>query len=146
MMTLKLQIILGVVLILAFLLLVNMIRKKSLELKYALSWLIVIFALFILDCFPVLLDDVARFLGIFSPVNMIFFLGFVFSLLIIFVLTIALSRISNRVRALAQNLALSTKKLEILEKKLAELENRNGQAEAVKKGKAEGDSSDMQKD
>ena len=110
-MTLKLQIILGVVLILEFLLLVNMIRKKSLELKYALSWLIVIFALFILDCFPVLLDDVAGFLGIFSPVNMIFFLGFVFSLLIIFVLTIALSRISNRVRALAQNLALSTKKL-----------------------------------
>ena len=132
MMTLKLQIILGVVLILAFLLLVNMIRKKSLELKYALSWLIVIFALFILDCFPVLLDDVAGFLGIFSPVNMIFFLGFVFSLLIIFVLTIALSRISNRVRALAQNLALSTKKLEILEKKLAELEDRNEPAEAVK--------------
>lgn len=125
MMTLKLQIILGVVLILAFLLLVNMIRKKSLELKYALSWLIVIFALFILDCFPVLLDDVASFLGIFSPVNMIFFLGFVFSLLIIFVLTIALSRISNRVRALAQNLALSTKKLEILEKKLEELEKGN---------------------
>ncbi|WP_238726115.1 DUF2304 domain-containing protein [Diplocloster modestus] len=143
MMTLKLQIILGVVLILAFLLLVNMIRKKSLELKYALSWLIVIFALFILDCFPVLLDDVAGFLGIFSPVNMIFFLGFVFSLLIIFVLTIALSRISNRVRALAQNLALSTKKLEILEKKLAELEDRNEPAEAVKEEKAEADSFEM---
>ncbi|MBU9724586.1 DUF2304 domain-containing protein [Lachnospiraceae bacterium ASD4241] len=142
-MTLKLQIILGVVLILAFLLLVNMIRKKSLELKYALSWLIVIFALFILDCFPVLLDDVAGFLGIFSPVNMIFFLGFVFSLLIIFVLTIALSRISNRVRALAQNLALSTKKLEILEKKLAELEDRNEPAEAVKEEKAEADSFEM---
>ena len=58
-MTLKLQIILGVVLILAFLLLVPMIRKKSLDLKYELSWLSVIFALFILDCFPVLLDDVA---------------------------------------------------------------------------------------
>ena len=143
MMTLKLQIILGVVLILAFLLLVNMIRKKSLELKYALSWLSVIFALFILDCFPVLLDDVAGFLGIFSPVNMIFFLGFVFSLLIIFVLTIALSRISNRVRALAQNLALSTKKLEILEKKLAELEDRNEPAEAVKEEKAEADSFEM---
>lgn len=129
MMTLRLQLILGIVLILAFVMLVNMIRKKSLELKYALSWLIVIFALFLLDCFPVLLDEAARFLGIFSPVNMIFFLGFCFSLVIIFVLTIALSRTSNRVRALAQHIALNSKELEKLQKQIEELESKGDKKE-----------------
>ena len=45
-------------------------------------------------------------LGIYSPVNMIFFLGFVLSLVIIFTLTVALSRVTARVRKLAQMIAL----------------------------------------
>ena len=39
-------------------------------------------------------------------INMIFFLGFLFSLAIIFTLTVALSRVTIRVRKLAQELAL----------------------------------------
>ena len=49
---------------------------------------------------------VAAFFGIYSPVNMIFFMGFVLSLVIIFTLTVALSRVTARVRKLAQMIAL----------------------------------------
>lgn len=116
MMTFKLQLIIGICLAVALLAIVNMIRKRKLELKYALSWLIAIVFVLILDCFPVLLTRLSYFLGIWAPVNMIFFLGFCFSLLIIFVLTVTLSRMSERVRKLAQAVALNEEKIEILMK------------------------------
>lgn len=118
MMTLKLQIVIGLAILVVFAILVGMIKHISLELKYALSWMLVLLALLIFDCAPKLLIVVSNFLGIYAPVNMIFFLGFCFSLLIIFSLTVALSRLSNSVRTLDQIVALNEKKLEELEKEL----------------------------
>lgn len=115
-MTFKLQLIIGICLVVALLAIVNMIRKRKLELKYALSWLIAIVFVLIMDCFPVLLTRLSYFLGIWAPVNMIFFLGFCFSLLIIFILTVTLSRMSERVRKLAQAVALNEEKIELLMK------------------------------
>lgn len=115
MMTAKLQLVIGTAIFLVFALLVNMIRRKSLELKYALPWVTVLCALLIFDCAPKLLVVASDFLGIYAPVNMIFFLGFCFSLLIIFSMTVALSRLSNSVRTLTQTVALNEKKLKELE-------------------------------
>ena len=118
MMTIKLQIVIGLAILVVFLILVNMIRRRSLELKYALSWFLVLCALFSFDCSPRLLIVVSEFLGIYAPVNMIFFLGFCFSLVIIFSLTVALSRMSNSVRTLDQMVALNEKRLQELETEL----------------------------
>ncbi len=118
MMTFKLQIVVGVAILIVLVLLINMIRKKSLELKYALTWLLMLCALLAFDCAPQLLTIVSNFLGIYAPVNMIFFLGFCFSLLIIFSLTVALSRLSNSIRMLDQIVALNEKKLEELKEEL----------------------------
>lgn len=108
-MNIKIQIIIGITVILALCVIVNMIRKKRLELRYALAWLIVGVGIFILDCFPQLITWLAHVLGIASPVNMLFFLGFCFSLIIIFILTVAVSRASIRIKELAQELALYEK-------------------------------------
>ncbi len=111
MMTVKLQLIIGFSLVIALITIINMIRQRKLELKYALSWLIAIVFVLILDCFPVLLTKLSAFLGIWASVNMIFFLGFCFSLMIIFVLTVTISRMSERIRKLAQAVALNEEKL-----------------------------------
>ena len=71
MMTLKIQIIIAVFLVIALMVMINMIRKRQLELKYALSWLIAIFFVLVLDCFPVLLTKLSHALGIWAPVNML---------------------------------------------------------------------------
>ncbi|MDE5777371.1 MAG: DUF2304 domain-containing protein [Lachnospiraceae bacterium] len=105
-MTLQIQIILIVFIVLFLLVILNMIRKRELELKYALSWFIMDLALIILVCIPNTMEKLAELLGIYSPVNMVFFLGFVFSLIVIFVLTVTLSRMSSRVRRLAQIVAM----------------------------------------
>ena len=126
MMTLKIQIIIAVFLVIALAVMINMIRKRQLELKYALSWLIAIFFVLILDCFPVLLTKLAYALGIWAPVNMIFFLGFCFSLVIIFGLTVSMSRMSERMKKLSQALAIQEEmieKLQFKEEQIAEKEN-----------------------
>ena len=124
MMTLKLQIVIAIAILAILAVLVNMIRKRSLELKYALVWMMVLAALLIFDCAPVLLNIVSNFLGIYAPVNMIF-LGFCFSLLIIFSLTVALSRLSNSVRTLDQMVALNEKRLQDLEQELKKEKEKN---------------------
>ena len=120
MMTVKLQVVIALAILVVFAILVNMIRRRSLELKYSLVWMMVLCALFIFACAPKLLIVVSDFLGIYAPVNMIFFLGFCFSLVIIFSLTVALSRLSNSIRTLDQIVALNEKKLLELEQELKE--------------------------
>lgn len=108
-MNIRIQIIVAVFIIIALGVIINMIRKKSLELRYALSWLAVGLGVLVLDLFPRLVEWLSKSMGIASPVNMLFFLGFCFSLCIIFVLTIAVSRMSLRIKELAQELALYKK-------------------------------------
>lgn len=111
-MNIKLQIIIGIIVLVALIVIVNMIRNKKLELRYALAWLGVGCGVLILDCFPQLLTWLAKRTGVANPVNMLFFLGFCFSLIIIFILTVAISRMSIRMKQLAQELALYEKEHE----------------------------------
>lgn len=108
-MNIRIQIIIAIFIIIALFVIVNMIRKKSLELRYALAWLLVGVGVLGLDLFPGIMNWLATLMGIASPVNMLFFLGFCFSLVIVFVLTIAVSRMSIRIKELAQELALYKK-------------------------------------
>ena len=105
-MRLKTQIIIAVIIISALLIIINMVKKKALELRYALAWIVVGVCILILDFFPMLIERLSALMGIYSPINMLFFWGFCFSLGIIFVLTVAVSRMSIRIKELAQELAL----------------------------------------
>ena len=124
MMTVKLQVTILVALAIALFSIVNMIRRKNLELAYSLSWLFVLAAVAVFALFPRLMVVIAHFLGIDSPVNMIFFLGFCFSLVIIYTLTVSLSKMSIRIRKLTQIIALNEDRIKDLEKKQAELEEK----------------------
>ena len=105
-MNIKIQIIIAVGVFIAMCVIVNMIRKKNLELRHALTWLAVGISILVLDCFPNLIAWISEKIGIADPVNMLFFFGFCFSLIIIFSLTIAMSRMSIRIKQLAQEVAL----------------------------------------
>lgn len=105
-MNIKIQIIIAIGVLIALTIIINMIRRKKLELRYALVWLLVGVGILILDCFPEMLSWVSKRLGIVSPINMLFFFGFCFSLIIIFSLTMAMSRMSNRIKQLAQEMAI----------------------------------------
>lgn len=105
-MTVRAQILLVAFLLVVLMVIINMVRKRQLELKYVLAWMICDIALIIVTLFPHLMQKMANALGIHSPVNMIFLLGFLFSLIIIFTLTVALSRTTAKMRRIAQILAI----------------------------------------
>ena len=71
-MTVKIQVIIAIIVIIALSIIVNMIRKKRLELRYALAWLIVGVGTLVLDCFPKLIKWISDLVGIAAPVNMFF--------------------------------------------------------------------------
>lgn len=102
----KFQIVLIVGITLILLYILNMIRKRKLELKYSLVWFLILLVLLSCACMPAKMQDIAEAIGIYSPVNMIFFLGIVFLLVIVYVLTVTVSRLSARVRRLAQIVAM----------------------------------------
>lgn len=106
-MTWKVRIAIILVLFIGLFVIVNLIRKRSLELKYALTWLILGAGLLLVVLVPGLLDMLATALGIYNPMNMVFFLGFLFSIIVIFALTMSISNNSNRVRKMAQKIALN---------------------------------------
>lgn len=110
MMNIRIQIIIAIIIVIALGIIINMIRKKGLELRYALAWLAVGVGILILDVFPGLINCISQLMGIISPINMLFFVGFCFSLGIIFVLTVAVSRMSVRIKELAQEVALQRKR------------------------------------
>ena len=107
MMSLKVRIVILAVIFVALVAIINLIRKRSLELKYALTLLFLGGALFVVVMIPGVIQKMSLLLGIYSPMNMVFFLGFLFSLIVIFSLTMALSRNSIRVRKMAQKIALN---------------------------------------
>lgn len=78
-MNIKAQIIISIIIILGIVYIINMVRKKALELRYSLTWLGVGICILILTLFPQIMNKISAIMGIASPMNMLFFLGFCFS-------------------------------------------------------------------
>ena len=107
-MSIRIKCVIIIVLILGLLKILGLIKKNKLELKYALSWLFLELGILIITLVPNLLNVISKALGIYNEINMLFFLGFVFIILVIFSNTMSLSRNSERVRKMAQEIALNS--------------------------------------
>lgn len=114
-MTDRLRIVLLICLFLYFAVIIRLLRKKDLLLKYCLLWLLVGVLMVVLVLLPDLLILLCHFVGIVGGMNGLFTfaLGFVFALLLSF--TVIVSRQSNKIKTLIQTTAL-------LEKRIRELE------------------------
>jgi hypothetical protein len=110
-MTLKLKVIIIFVILIGVISIVNLIRKRSLELKYALTWMILAVGLLLIVLIPGLLEALADALGIYNVMNMVFFVGFIFAIILIFGLTMAMSHNYDHVRKMAQHIALNEYKI-----------------------------------
>ena len=68
----------------------------------------------IFDLSPNLLYNLTRALGISLPINMLFFLGFGFVLMIIFTQTIVISNLTRKAKRLTQEVGLLNKRIDNL--------------------------------
>lgn len=89
----------------------SMIRSKSLDYRYAFTWVITSVAFILVSLFPQTVYAISGLLGIATPVNALFALLFLFLMNIIFSLSIAISQSQDRIKTLTQEIGLM--KLEI---------------------------------
>lgn len=111
-----LQFTLSVAVICYFILILYYLKKRMLELKYTLLWLVAGAIMGIMIFFPQLLVRFVRMLGIESNMNGLFVLCLGFILAILMSLTSIVSRQSAKIRLLVQQLAIMEKRIRELEK------------------------------
>ena len=117
-MTDRLQILIAVVAMVAFVYVGNKVRKRVIELKYALVWFFVAILLIIMDLFPNMLAWLAGFLGITLPINMLVLFGFGFVLLILYTFTIVITNQDRRIKRLIQEVSILNYRIDELENAL----------------------------
>ena len=107
------------------------IRQSKLQIEYAIFWIVFSVILLVFSLFPFLVAMMTRAIGMELPVNFIFLFFILILILKAFFQTIETSALENKVRNLAQRLAIEEKdrqeeltemkkRIEELEKKLSE--------------------------
>jgi hypothetical protein len=86
--------------------LLELVRRRSLLERYALLWLASAFILLALAIWRGLLEEVAELVGVAYPPNALFLIAFGFVLVLLLHFSIAVSRLSDQTKVLAQRLAL----------------------------------------
>ncbi|MBE5953180.1 MAG: DUF2304 domain-containing protein [Lachnospiraceae bacterium] len=118
------RVILLVGILLYILLIIYLMKKGRMSLKYSLVWFLTGLVLLICAAFPQLIGFATGLLGIYSEVNGVFFVGVCFILLIILSLTSIVSGLSERLRTLVQTQGMLEKRVRELEEKLSAMENK----------------------
>ncbi len=97
---------------------VQLLRKKKLNLRYTLIWIFAAAALLFMAIFPNVIVSITHLLGINLPSNFIFIVEGIFVLVILLSLTSIVSHLSNRILKLIQTQALLEKRVRDLESRL----------------------------
>lgn len=84
----------------------ELVRQRRLMERYALLWLLAAVVILALAVFRDGLETLARVLGIAYPPNALFFVAFAFVLLLLLHFSVAVSRLADQSKVLAQRLAL----------------------------------------
>ena len=122
-MDLKVTVFFIVVIFMYLAFIIHLLKKKKLELKYTLSWLISSFVLLIIIVFPSIMYWISNIIGIKTPINSALILGCMFIILILITITSIVSSLNKNLRMLIQEVALLEKRVRELEKNKCEEEN-----------------------
>ena len=106
MLGIRLQTVLIVMCIVAFIYLFYKMKVRRVDIKYTMPWLLLDILMLIVAAFPEIPWRICVLFGIQVVSNGIFFAALSFLLIIVYLLSRAVSRLNNEVRELAQRIAL----------------------------------------
>ena len=109
--TARLHVVTGVAGVLAMAAILRLVRRRQLRAKYALLWLAVGVAFVVLGVSPGLLDWAAKRVGVAYAPDLLFLVGTLFLVLVVMHLSWELSRIEDRTKLLAEEIALMRSEL-----------------------------------
>lgn len=107
------------------LIVLELVRRRRLLERYALLWLLSAMVLVGLAIWRDGLSELAKLLGIANPPNALFLVAFGFVLLLLLHFSLAISRLADETKVLAQRLAIADERLRRLSRAAL-----NGDAEA----------------
>ncbi len=90
----------------------ELVRSRRLREEYSLLWIFTACVLLLLSVWRGLLDRLALLLGIHAPPNALFLVGLGFLLLILLHFSLVISRLSERTKRQAQEIALLQEAME----------------------------------
>jgi hypothetical protein len=99
-----------------FLVVFEMVRRRRLLERYALLWLFSALALLGLAVWRDLLEEVSTTIGIYSPPNALFLIAFGFVLVLLLHFSLAVSRLTDQTKVLAQRIAMLEERQSQVEK------------------------------
>jgi hypothetical protein len=91
--------------------LLELVRQRRLLERYALLWLFSALVLLSLSVWTGLLESVASLIGVAYPPNALFLIAFGFVLILLLHFSLAVSRLTDQTKVLAQRLALMEERL-----------------------------------
>jgi hypothetical protein len=115
-----LRVALAVGVVIYYIILFIMLKRRRLILKYTLLWMLSGLALILFLIFPQIVFRTSALIGVNNPVNAVFLLFAGFSLLLILSLTSIASQLSDKNRRLNQSVALLDKRVRDLERRQTE--------------------------
>lgn len=115
MISLKLKIVLSLGIIVYFIGIIYLLKRKSISLKYTLMWIFAGFTMISFVLCPRILNVITKITGIELPSNAIFVIVLFFILLLLMSLTSIVSKLSETNKTLVQNVAILEKRIRDLE-------------------------------
>ncbi|MEG1050119.1 MAG: DUF2304 domain-containing protein [Oscillospiraceae bacterium] len=100
-----------------FFMILYLLKKNKLEVKYSIIWLAFSVTMILFSCFPYIVYVLGDITRVINPVNFIFLTQIIFILLILLSVSAVISGFSKKIKQLAQANA-------ILEKRIRELEDK----------------------
>ncbi len=131
--TSRMVILIGVIIF--FGIIIKLIQKNSLDLKYTLLWFASGIIILIIDAFPQLFEVVMSLLGIRTYMYGVIMLGMAFLTMILMAITSIVSKQKQRIKTLIQQNALLEKRIRDLEQGTTESEYEVGKQECSLKRK-----------
>lgn len=106
--------------ILFLVMMIELIRKKKVMLKYALLWLLSGVVMLVLAIFPQLLDTMAGLIGVYDPVNALFAILLCCGLMLMISFSVIVSGNKKAIVKLTQEISLLENRIRELEGKTVE--------------------------
>lgn len=113
----KLQISMLIAVGLYFLIVFRLLKRRNLNLKYTLLWLLSGAIMLMLAVFPQILGWLAALVGVYDPTNALFALMFFCVIIILMSLTAIVSKLNEKSKKVVQTLALIEKRVRDLEER-----------------------------
>ena len=88
---------------------IRQIRNSRMQIEYALFWILLSFVMIIMAIFPSIIYWITEKMGMISAANVVYLFIIAVLLLKVFMMTIELSSLENKVRELVQRLGIDEK-------------------------------------